>query len=181
MALPEDQAVERMLAAGFEPAGPYPGFNRPWPSTCIRAGHEVAPSLASITRGRGCRACAGSLPLTLDQVDESLLARGLRRTGPYVNAETPVACRCLTCALNGPPGSATSAPVMLRETPLPPATTTRPPRADRRAAVSRRLRPVGRTAGSERSDADVVEEPDRGFALQHLDQLAQGSGLSPPR
>ena len=55
--LTHDEAVQQMRRAGFDPVGPYPGYNLPWPATCRRAGHEANPTLAAANWGAGCRAC----------------------------------------------------------------------------------------------------------------------------
>jgi predicted GIY-YIG superfamily endonuclease len=57
---PEDEAVELMRAAGFQPLDPYRGFNYPWRSIHVDCGQEVFPRLSAIRREqRSCAVCAG--------------------------------------------------------------------------------------------------------------------------
>ena len=92
-----------MLDAGFDPIGPFPGRRAPWPSYCTRGGHHVAPMLAVVVRGDGCRVCTHRAPVTAAQADDELIRAGLSRLGPWVNADTLVRCRCRVCGADVAP------------------------------------------------------------------------------
>ena len=52
-------AVGKMLAADFQPDGPFPGANTPWPGTCLKCGQPGSPSYTNVSRGIGaCQSCA---------------------------------------------------------------------------------------------------------------------------
>ena len=56
---PENQAVEVMLGAGFQPLEPYVNTRHAWRSIHVACGRETSPSLTSIERGGGgCSFCA---------------------------------------------------------------------------------------------------------------------------
>jgi DNA-directed RNA polymerase subunit RPC12/RpoP len=53
-----EEAVEAMLAAGYEPLVPYPGGNNRWLCRCMRCGRETNPTYTGTMTGRRCRFCA---------------------------------------------------------------------------------------------------------------------------
>ncbi|MEU5383597.1 hypothetical protein [Kitasatospora cineracea] len=53
-----EEAADLMRENGFEPQGPYPGSDKPWPATCIEAGHASTPTYSNVRSGYGCRGCA---------------------------------------------------------------------------------------------------------------------------
>ena len=53
------QAVDDVLAAGFEPLEPYPGKTiKDWRCRCTRCGNNISVKLSIIRRGSGCKECA---------------------------------------------------------------------------------------------------------------------------
>ena len=53
-------AVGTMLAADFQPDGPFPGAKEPWPGTCLKCGqHSETARYNSVKQGQGaCQSCA---------------------------------------------------------------------------------------------------------------------------
>lgn len=83
-----EEAVEQMLANDLQPQVPYPGSTKPWPSTCLRCGKTVQPSITKVrARGHQCSYCAGQ------RIDESDALQILARTGLQPRAEYPGASR----------------------------------------------------------------------------------------
>lgn len=58
--LSNEQASEELRTYEFEPLGPYPGANKPWPATHNACGNVVSPRLGVLRRGdgKGCRYCS---------------------------------------------------------------------------------------------------------------------------
>ncbi|WP_419994445.1 hypothetical protein [Streptomyces boninensis] len=56
--LSDEEAAARLKAAGFSTTAPYPGTNKPWPSTCDTCGKPCSPTLSSVAAGKGCPHCA---------------------------------------------------------------------------------------------------------------------------
>ena len=55
---PQEDAVERMRAAGLEPWESYPGVHAPWRCTHLPCGQAVTTTLGSVLRGsEGCKDC----------------------------------------------------------------------------------------------------------------------------
>ncbi|GAA0553571.1 hypothetical protein GCM10009546_14550 [Actinomadura livida] len=55
-----DVAAANMRTAGAEPCEAFPGYNLPWPCTCLTCGNAIAPRYGNVrNRGRACRICAG--------------------------------------------------------------------------------------------------------------------------
>lgn len=83
---------------GLEPLTDYPGKNRAWPCICTKCHREVAPALASVSRGSApCRYCAG---LTVDPQEAAELMRlaGVEPLEPYPGGnKKPWRARCNTC------------------------------------------------------------------------------------
>ncbi|MDH6134935.1 hypothetical protein P3T37_004344 [Kitasatospora sp. MAA4] len=74
----QEQAIEDMCAAGFEPMEPYPGKARaPWKNKC-RADHVTFPNRNNVQNGTRCRDCAKNAPVDPAKAAESMLKRGLR-------------------------------------------------------------------------------------------------------
>ena len=52
-------AVGKMLAAGFQPDGPFPGSLKSWPGVCLKCGKRGAPRYGNVEQGQGaCQSCA---------------------------------------------------------------------------------------------------------------------------
>ena len=91
-----------MRNAGFQPLDAYRNSRAPWRCRCTVCGSEVSPSLGSVRRGRGCRACKyqkhserQTVPVHV-AIDEFQSA-GFEPLGRYIDASTPCLSRCLTC------------------------------------------------------------------------------------
>ena len=90
------EALGVMRAAAFEPLVPFPGANRGWTSRCERCDNTVAPSLASVRAGGGCRYCAGQV-VDVDEAISIMNAAGFDSLAPYPGANKPWRSRCMTC------------------------------------------------------------------------------------
>ena len=55
---PQSVAVSIMESAGFKPLVAYTSRVKPWKSVHTKCGYEVAPTLANVAKGRGCKYCA---------------------------------------------------------------------------------------------------------------------------
>jgi recombinational DNA repair protein (RecF pathway) len=100
------EAEQRMIDVGIKPAAPYPGSNQvPWPSTCLRCGAAVAPSLATATDTRGangCHVCANRIRAEAQRIPEDRAITMMTEAGaeplePYPGVLAKWRCRCLTC------------------------------------------------------------------------------------
>jgi hypothetical protein len=95
--LPEQDAMEVMRAAGYEPLEPYVNSQAHWKSTHVICGREVAPTYGQIRGGNGgCKHCAG-LYVDPDEAVLVMRAAGYEPLEPYVNSGHQWKCRCLTC------------------------------------------------------------------------------------
>jgi hypothetical protein len=99
-----DEAVELMLASGWEPLEPYRTVSEPWRSLCKSCGREGAPTYGSIKAGNssGCRRCglkrafaAARAAVEEEAVGEMMAAR-LRPVEPFPGVATPWRSVCLT-------------------------------------------------------------------------------------
>jgi hypothetical protein len=57
-------------------------------------GHEWETRPANVLRGSGCPVCAGNLPITKGEVNETIADRGFQLVGEYLNARTKTMFRC---------------------------------------------------------------------------------------
>lgn len=83
-----ERAVQRMLAAGFEPLEAYPGSAKPWLCMHLACGEERTPSLNTIrANGTSCRPCSlaarGQKAWTAADARAFFLASGLQPLEPY--------------------------------------------------------------------------------------------------
>lgn len=92
-----DVAVAEMLAARLEPLELYPGSNEPWRCRCLICDKEVAPRLATVRIGNGCRFCAGNVQIAHATAAAEMQNVGLEPLEPYPGANQPWKCRCLNC------------------------------------------------------------------------------------
>ena len=90
------EALDVMLAAGFEPLVPFPGANRGWKSRCERCGNTVAPALSTVRNGGGCRYCAGQV-VNVDEAVSIMRAAGFEPLVPYSGSNEAWRCRCTSC------------------------------------------------------------------------------------
>jgi hypothetical protein len=107
--IPEFVARQDMLDAGLEPLEPYKHSNVGWRCRCRTCGAEVAPSLASVRRGSGCRKCGrrttgDQLRTPEDEAIATMVAQGYTPLEPYPGANVkPWRCRCMTCGRESTP------------------------------------------------------------------------------
>ncbi len=95
--VPEQDAIEVMRAAGYEPSEPYVNSQMHWKSIHVICGREVAPTFDQIRGGNGgCKHCAG-LYVDPDEAVLVMRAAGYEPLEPYVNSGHQWKCRCLTC------------------------------------------------------------------------------------
>lgn len=92
-----DEAVAQMLANDLRPLVPYPGSTKPWPSTCLRCGKTVQPTISKVRiRGHQCGYCAGQ---RIDEADAlTLLAeKDLTPKASYPGASRKWPVLCNNC------------------------------------------------------------------------------------
>lgn len=92
-----EEAVEQMLANDLQPQVPYPGSTQPWPSTCLRCGKTVQPTISKVrARGHQCSYCAGQ---RIDEADalHILKINGMTPRAPYPGASRKWAVHCTRC------------------------------------------------------------------------------------
>ena len=100
---PDNEAVETMQAAGFEPLEPYRNVMTPWRSQCRACGREVSPLLNNVRRGKSrCKWCSNRV------IDPEAAAEFMRRAGldplvAYPGKAAPWPCRCKKCHRNVSP------------------------------------------------------------------------------
>jgi len=56
--LTSEEAIQLMQSVGFEPLTEYKNVEEPWKSKCTTCGHEVAPRLKDVKKGKKCGYCA---------------------------------------------------------------------------------------------------------------------------
>ena len=93
--LRQEEAVESMRAAGLEPIGPYVSSNAAWPSHCMAAGHQVAPSLGDVKLGVRCAKCFGNVPMSPDEALRVMQEAGYEPLEPFVSGSRPWPSRCI--------------------------------------------------------------------------------------
>ncbi len=99
----ESAARQDMLDAGLEPLEPYNNSQVGWRCRCRTCGGEVAPSLASVRRGGGCRKCGrkstgDKLRTPENEAIAAMVARCYTPLEPYPGTNLkPWRCRCMTC------------------------------------------------------------------------------------
>lgn len=92
-----------MTAAEFCPVGAYPGARTPWPSTCLRCGDLVTPTVSFIKAGgRGCKRCGNVQSAVTRRRDTEgavaiMEANGFYPLEPYAGNKVPWRCRCQGC------------------------------------------------------------------------------------
>lgn len=107
--IPESVARQDMLDAGLEPLEQYKHSNVGWRCRCRTCGTEVAPSLASVRRGGGCRKCGqkttgDKLRTPEGEAIAAMVARGYTPLEPYPGTNLkPWRCQCATCGRESRP------------------------------------------------------------------------------
>lgn len=56
--IPEEAAIQLMLASSAKPLVPYPGSRSPWKSTCMKCGLSISPTLHNLKRHGACKRCS---------------------------------------------------------------------------------------------------------------------------
>ncbi len=98
-----------MLAAGFEPYGPYPGANAPWPGACTTCGLEGSPRYNGVQQGRGpCVTCGRSKSAKARKTPEDVALAVMRDAYfepsiPYPGNHEPWLGVCLKCGKGSAP------------------------------------------------------------------------------
>ena len=106
--LDHDEAADIMRAAGLEPQERYAGVGAAWLCLCTRCGQLPSPSVSAVREGKGCRFCAGNVPLTAEQATEIMHQAGATPLDPYPGSSAaPWRCRCATCGNIGYPRTIT--------------------------------------------------------------------------
>ena len=103
-----EDALELWQQRGLTPLVPFPGANKPWPSTCEDCGEEVAPYYVSLTANpeRSCRYCSGKA--VNPQLAEQLMRdAGFTPLGPYPGALAQWESKCVTCGNTTSPSYST--------------------------------------------------------------------------
>ena len=101
--VPEQDAIEVMRAAGYEPQEPYLNSQTKWRCVHLKCGREVSVPYHQIQGGRGgCLHCAGKYvdPIAAIEVMRNV---GYEPLEPYVNSSHKWKCRCLICNRNTTP------------------------------------------------------------------------------
>jgi|694.fasta_scaffold154688_2 hypothetical protein len=101
--VPEQDAIEVMRAAGYEPQEPYLNSQTKWRCVHLKCGREVSVPYHQIQGGKGgCLHCAGKYvdPIAAIEVMRNV---GYEPLEPYVNSSHKWKCRCLICNRNTTP------------------------------------------------------------------------------
>jgi hypothetical protein len=108
------KAAAVMRVAGLEPLVEYPGARTPWPCRCILCGKESSPQFTNVlTKGSGCRYCAGKAVDAEDAV-ETMKAAGFEPLEDYPGSDQPWRCRCERCGRQSLPRYITCPPRRFR-------------------------------------------------------------------
>ena len=95
--VPEQDAIEVMRAAGYEPQEPYLNSQTKWRCVHLKCGREVSVPYHQIQGGKGgCLHCAGKYvdPIAAIEVMRNV---GYEPLEPYVNSSHKWKSRCLVC------------------------------------------------------------------------------------
>jgi len=100
--IPDDQARDLLVRAGFIPQVPYPGANKAWRSQCVTCGQVVSPTYSDVAAGHRCRICAAKtagsqLRLDGQEAAKVMLAAQLEPLVAYTRSNDKWPCRCTVC------------------------------------------------------------------------------------
>lgn len=98
----QEEAIEIMQKANFQPLEPYRRSNLPFKSECLICHSVVSPYLSSILEGGGCKVCAGkkfgnATKLNEEVAVQRMLKAGLQPLVPYSRADVGWKSKCLKC------------------------------------------------------------------------------------
>lgn len=91
------EAIEVMLAAGYEPLEDYPGALEPWRCRCTTCGRESTPRRMHVLRGSRCIYCVGKRRVDDEEAAVAMLEAGFEVLCPFPGADTPWPSRCTSC------------------------------------------------------------------------------------
>lgn len=99
--LTNEEAIERMRAAGAEPLEPYVGADEPWLCACLTCGEVGYPRLSAVKNGRQgpCQPCGrrkanSAMRIPSDEAVAAMAAAGFDPIGPYPGYAAAWSCRC---------------------------------------------------------------------------------------
>jgi len=89
-------AIKLMKKAGFKTLVPYPGGNKPWKSECAECKRVTSPSYSNVSKGIGCKYCAGRAVVPSEAV-KIMRKRGYITLEPYPGALNKWLVKCVKC------------------------------------------------------------------------------------
>jgi hypothetical protein len=93
----DEEAVQIMNQAGFQPLTKYPGARKAWPCKCLTCNRKVSPLLTTVkNRGAGCVYCSGR-KVDIGDALKLMKASGLTPLEPYKSSTSPWRCICQKC------------------------------------------------------------------------------------
>ena len=91
-----DKAIELMKKSGFKTLIPFPGSNVPWKSQCQSCKKITSPTYWNVTKGIGCKFCAGRA-VDLKDVLAMMSLRGFKPLEPFPGSTKKWQVKCLKC------------------------------------------------------------------------------------
>lgn len=103
-----EDALDLWKQRGLTPLVPFPGANKPWPSTCDDCGEEVAPYYVSLTANpeRSCRYCSGKA-VNAQLAEQLMKDAGFTPLSPYPGSLAQWLSKCGTCGNTTSPSYST--------------------------------------------------------------------------
>jgi hypothetical protein len=89
-------AIKLMKKSGFKTLVPYPGGNKPWKSECAKCKRVTSPSYTNVSKGIGCKYCAGRAVVPSEAID-FMNERGFIALEPYPGATSKWRVKCKKC------------------------------------------------------------------------------------
>lgn len=95
---PEEDALEILKRAGFEPLAPYKNAHAKWKSKCIKCGKTSSIQIASLKHQKsGCRFCAPNAPIDSKTANRIMKKSQLKPLEPFTTGRSKWKCECLRC------------------------------------------------------------------------------------
>jgi DNA-directed RNA polymerase subunit M/transcription elongation factor TFIIS len=95
---PQEDALEVLKRAGFEPLAPYKNAHTKWKSKCIKCGKTSNIIIASLKHQKsGCRFCAPNAPIDSKTAIRIMKKSQLKPLEPFTTGKSKWKCECLRC------------------------------------------------------------------------------------
>jgi hypothetical protein len=97
-----EDAIQIMIAGGFEPLEDYSGAGKPWKSKCVTCGFVSSPTFANVQNGSNCSKCANIKNGLKQRLPEEtaiaqMLEANLQPLEAFPGTKIPWKSKCLVC------------------------------------------------------------------------------------